>query len=269
MGEHPEDGPDMLDLALGQVHRMLGEDGALRAQTLVAGATLNLRRDGGRYYPIPGNNWDADTFEAVVGVDPGLVDEFTPEVHDRVWSKLEAVLRGQGREDVQSMVVEGSVPPLPEIDPDWREQAARAIAPGQPLNQGRAERDDPTAVEADGLRFRTAGELVVYELLCALQQDMPSANTIAIVPGSGVRLRDSGVRTPDFLVIGNGRAVVIEVDGGKHYGSTRKADDADRDIHWSRCSVHTVRIADHHTRDRVSLASRLREEVRRRLWPPR
>lgn len=148
-------------------------------------------------------------------------------------------------------------------------RAARVIEPARALNQGRSERTDPNAIEVDGLRFRTAGELVVYELLCALQREGGSQNTIAIVPGSGVRLRDSGTRTPDFLVIGHGRAVVIEVDGSSHYGTTRKADDADRDLHWSRCGVHTVRIADHHTADRESLAAHLREETSRRLWPPR
>jgi hypothetical protein len=69
------------------------------------------------------------------------------------------------------------------------------------------------------------------------------------------------VRTPDFPVLGNGRAIVIEVeieveaeaeaevDGVHHYGTTRKADDADRDRQWSRCGVHTLRIGAHHTDD--------------------
>jgi very-short-patch-repair endonuclease len=84
-----------------------------------------------------------------------------------------------------------------------------------------------------------------------------------------VKLRDAGVKTPDFLVIGNGRAVVVEVDGRHHYGTTRKADDADRDRHWSRCDVYTVRIAGHHTYDAPGLVKLLREELRRRLWPSR
>jgi len=34
------------------------------------------------------------------------------------------------------------------------------------------------------------------------------------------------VRTPDFLVLGNGRAAIIEADGSYHYGRTRKVDDS-------------------------------------------
>ena len=48
-------------------------------------------------------------------------------------------------------------------------------------------------------------------------------------PAAGARLRDAGVRTPDFVVIGNGRAGIIEVDGPHHFGATRKADDHARD----------------------------------------
>ena len=49
---------------------------------------------------------------------------------------------------------------------------------------------------------------------------------------AGARLRDVGGRSPDFVVIGNGRAVVVEVDGPHHFGATRKADDHTRDRHW-------------------------------------
>ena len=81
-------------------------------------------------------------------------------------------------------------------------------------------------------------------------------------------LRDAGVRTPDFVVIGNGRAVLIEVDGPHHFGATRKADDHTRDRHWDRCGVRTIRIPSEHADDPASLKDLLREDLRRRLWMP-
>jgi very-short-patch-repair endonuclease len=42
------------------------------------------------------------------------------------------------------------------------------------------------------------------------------------------------VRTPDIVVIGNGRADVVEVDGPHHFGVIRKADDHTRDRFWDR-----------------------------------
>ncbi|WP_239393938.1 hypothetical protein [Frankia sp. CiP3] len=73
--------------------------------------------------------------------------------------------------------------------------------------------------------------------------------TLAVFPLSGTKLRDSGVRTPGFVVIGNGRATVIEIDGRAHYGATCKADDHTHDRHWERCGVHTIRISSEHTAD--------------------
>ena len=73
------------------------------------------------------------------------------------------------------------------------------------------------------------------------------------------------MRTPDFVVIGNGRAVVVEVDGPHHSGRNRRADDADRDLHWRRCGVVTIRIASEHASDPTGLKARLEEELKRDL----
>ena len=86
-----------------------------------------------------------------------------------------------------------------------------------------------------------------------------------MLPLPGAKLRDTAVRTPDFVVIGNGRAAVIEVDGPHHSGRNRRADDADRDLHWGRCGV-----ADHPHRQRArqrprSLKALLQEELKREL----
>jgi len=82
-------------------------------------------------------------------------------------------------------------------------------------------------------------------------------------------MRDAGVRSPDFIVIGNGRTMIIEVDGPHHYRATRKADDADRDRHWDRCGAHTLRLGTHHTDDPETLRKLLREELLRWLYPQR
>jgi len=39
------------------------------------------------------------------------------------------------------------------------------------------------------------------------------------------------------VVIGNGRAAVIEVDGPHHSGRNRRADDAGRDLRWRRLAA--------------------------------
>jgi len=261
-----DDDATTLDLVLGQAHHLLGDDGDVHAQQLVQSATLRVQRDGGYFNPIPGDNWTDATYEAVLCVEPNVVPEFTPEVTDRIWSKLEAVLRGRDRIDVFGLVVEANVPPLPEIGEDWRAGAAHAAAEVPPSNQARRERAHGGHPERDGLTLASRAEAVVYDALAELQRSCTRHRTIAVAPLPGVKLRDAGVRTPDFLVLGNGRAVVIEVDGVHHYGTTRKADDADRDRHWSRCDVPTLRIGAHHADEPEALRELLVEELRRLLW---
>jgi len=244
---------DELDLALGQTHHLLGEAGDELAQRLVQVAKLTLRRDGGYFHPTPGDSWREDTYEAVLTVAPSLATEFTGDVTERIWGKLEPVLRQHGRQDVFGVVVEPAVPPLPEVAPDWRGLAEQDTTVGLPTNQARRERADGGYPALDGFTFGSRAEVVVYELLVDLQRDCSRHRAIAVMPLPGAKLRDAGVRTPDFVVLGNGRAVVIEVDGPHHYGSTRKADDADRDRHWDRCGVHTVRIGAHHTDEPAAL----------------
>jgi hypothetical protein len=83
---------------------------------------------------------------------------------------------------------------------------------------------------------------------------------------TSTRVSAAGVRTPDVVVLGNGRAVVIEVGGVHNYRATRKADDADRDRHWTPCEVPTVRIGAHHADEPEALRELLAEELRRLLW---
>ena len=65
-----DDDAGKLDLVLGQAHCLLGENGDVLAQSLIMGAALTVRRDGGIFYPIPGDNWNSYTYEAVLTVDP-------------------------------------------------------------------------------------------------------------------------------------------------------------------------------------------------------
>lgn len=254
-----------LDLVLGQAHCMLGENSDVLAQSLIVGAALTVRRDGGIYYPIPGDNWNSSTYEAVLTVDPSLAPEFTTQLTDRVWAALGAVFRHHGRDDVQSVVIEQAAPQLPTIAADWRDQAAQS--PRQPpSNQARREHAEEGYPSQDGLMFGSRAELAVYRVLADIQRECPVQKTIAVLPLPGVKLRDAGMRTPDFVVLGNGRAMIIEVDGPHHYGRTRKADDADRDRHWGRCGVPTIRITSEHAGDPESLKSLLQEDLRRELW---
>ncbi len=119
-------------------------------------AKLYLRRDGGYFHPTPGDNWTDATYEAVLEVPPSSIPEYTAEVTDRIWRKLETVLRRHGRRDVFGVVIEPTLSSLPEVNADWRAQAA--IEP--PTNQARRERADGGYPTMDGLTFGSRAEMV-------------------------------------------------------------------------------------------------------------
>lgn len=208
--------------------------------------------DGGYCNPTPGDNWTESSSEAVLLVDAALVPEFTEELRKVIWGRLQAVLARFEHSDVQSMVMETALPALPEVAEDWRKPSP-AIT-----NQARRERQlgegYPTQ---DGMVFASRAEIAVYEVLTKLQREHLPQDAFAILPSPSAKMRDAGARTPDF--------VVIEVDGPHHYGRTRKADDEDRDRHWSRCGISTIRVAHHHAEDRTALKARRREDLNRTL----
>ncbi|MFI0242963.1 Shedu anti-phage system protein SduA domain-containing protein [Streptomyces sp. NPDC016845] len=122
-----------LDLVLGQAFSLLDCAGEETARDLLRTAVLTLRRDGGFFHPTPGDNWTADTYEAVLMVERELLPACTPEVKDAIWRTVQSVLHQLKRTDVQGLVVEGDGRPLPHIAPDWRTQAA---APATPVLRG-------------------------------------------------------------------------------------------------------------------------------------
>jgi hypothetical protein len=136
-----DDHAGKLDLVLGQAHCLLGESGDVLAQSLIATAVLSVRQDGGIYYPVPGDNWNSHSYEAVLTIDSSLAREFTTEVTDRIWAALGTVFKHHDREDVQSLVIEQAALPLPAISADWRDQVAQ-LHKQQPSNQARREHSE-------------------------------------------------------------------------------------------------------------------------------
>ncbi len=176
-----------------------------------------MRRDGGIYYPIPGDNWNSDTYEAVLTIDPALAQEFTTEVTDRIWAALGAVFNHHGREDVQSLVIEQAGLPPPAISADWRDQATQPSRQS-PSNQARRERAEGGYPSQDDLVFGSRAELAVYHVLAEIQRECSVQKAIAVLPLPGAKLRDSGVRAPDFVVIGK----TVRGFDHPHYQRTRR-----------------------------------------------
>jgi len=217
--------------------------------------------------------WDEDLVmwvqylfrSAVLEVDDHLMPRFTPEVRARIAETLAYVAERNDVLNVKYVEVRSA---LPEVDGNWRETYAARLSAERPTNQARRERGIATYPTADGLTFGSDDELRVYWSLRRLQDRAAQEDTIAIIPLPGARLRPNHTWSPDFLVAGRGRALVIEVDGPHHRTVLRRADDGNRDLQWRRCGIPVVRLPVEDLKDDSALDARVVEELRRHMPRP-
>ncbi len=245
-------------MVLGQTVALLDRRGDSEAFQLLLDVTgLELERIG--------NSWtDAKTgLRVVLLVESHLVPRFTDDMYERIKDSLLDVASRRGYQDVDYLEIREA---LPEIGPDWREQFAQQ-ASARPSNQARRERAAPNVLTEDGLALASEEERTVYLALKDIQAAIPEDKTIAIAPLPGVRLRAGHTWTPDITVFGNGRVMIFEIDGPHHRNNRRYADDRNRDLQWQRCGVAVVRLPVEDLADRGQLTERLKEELRRHLWP--
>lgn len=256
-----------LDRVLGQTAALLRERGQTRAASLLAAATLTFEPDGGFYRPVEGDDWTENTYRAVLHFPRGSY-EFDKHVRTALWSVLESLLVRLGCGEVQDFALREAMAPLPDVNPDWRGLGQQSL----PTNQARRSRQktpDPEHTHR-GLVFDSRWEIAVFKMLERLQSDLDPTATIAIAPLPAVQLRAVLTHlTPDVLVIGNGRAVVVEVDSHYHRTHRRRVDDDDRNRHWTRCGVRCVRIAVENIDSAAAEAEQaLREDLARELDIP-
>jgi hypothetical protein len=203
--------------------------------------------------------------KALLDVEEHLVARFTDDVCERISKTLSYVAERNGEENVAYVQPR---PALPDVDDDWRATFTARLALDRPTNQARRETGRADHPVEDGLTFGSAEELRVYRALKRLQTRFPEQDTIAIAPLPSVRLRTGNTWSPDVLVTGRGRALVIETDGPHHRGARRYVDDRNRDLQWQRCGVPVVRLAVEDLRDDAALDARLTEEILRHLPQP-
>jgi len=168
--------------------------------------------------------WGGRIYNAKIDVGIQLVPRFTKEAHEAIGPILTSIagryLSGSisswwdEEEDFERCFTVRALPP--PVDKDWRTTIAQRLNSAAPSNQARKERGDATNPSEDGLVFGSLEELQVYRRLKEIQQVSREEQTFSIIPLPGVYQRSGVTVTPDFLVVGFGKAVIIEVDGPHH-----------------------------------------------------
>ncbi|MEU1940515.1 hypothetical protein ACH49O_41195 [Streptomyces coeruleorubidus] len=256
------DADEEADLVLAQTAILLDRQGDREAAQLLADATyLDFENTDDSYRTSSGTH--VYVMAAVLYVDHHLVSAFTGEVRERIAPVLIDVALGNGYTAIDRMYIKQV---LPTVSKGWRD-SLKERAQERPTNQARRERLAPNHPVEDGLALGSRQEHEVYLALKQIQATTPPDRTIAIAPLPGVRLQAGHTWTPDTIVLGNGRAVVFEVDGPHHRDRRRYADDRNRDLQWQRCGIQVVRLPVEDLQQGEQLTNRLKEELSRHLWP--
>lgn len=261
---------DTLDRILGQTTALLSQRGDQQAVALLLDvSSITIAQTDEVIRTVADEDWGGQPTTrsiyrraATFDVDEHLIARYTDEVRERIAATLSYVAERNGEADVAYVQVRAA---LPEVDENWRDTYAERLTATPPTNQARRERDLPSYPVVDGLTFGSDEERRVYAALKRLQADFPEAETIALVPLPGVRLRAGHTWSPDIIVVGHGRAMVVEVDGPHHRNDRRYADDRNRDLQWQRCGVAVVRLSVEDLDDDAALERRLKEEILRHL----
>jgi hypothetical protein len=268
MWDDDPDRQETLEYVLGATAHLLAQMGDQQASLLLEDVqSLDIESEdrGGmekNVWAEDGSLWPKHSNVYYFDVEPYLRPRFTPEVLERILPVIRSLAQRTYLPVPEFLDTRLA---LPNIDTkNWRETLHQQYASEDVTNSARKERLDPQSPVADGLTFTNAEELAVYEALVRLQAATVEDRTFAISPLPGTRIRPGNVWVPDFLLIGNGRAMLIEVDGPHHAKEHRRADDDMRDAQWRRCGVQVRRVPVEYTRsDRVGeLEAWLKVEVR-------
>jgi hypothetical protein len=234
---------------LGQTALFLHEQGDVQV------AALLLDVEGLEW--VPGNRF-GDWMDARLLVPGWLMERFTEDLLERIRSVLIDVAE---RYDVEARYVYVG-PALPRLGSDWRDDLQKHLTAKDVTNHAARVSNPKPELRRDSFTFDSREELRVYEALKRAQAALPADATIAIFPLPLGRVGIGNTWTPDFLVVRDGKAGLIEVDGPHHRG--RLAADSTRDRHWRNSGfVHMERILVEETSQDTELDSLIRAFLKR------
>jgi hypothetical protein len=235
-----------VDEAQGTAVLLLAARGHDEAADLLEIASLRFEwayTDRGREY------WNV-----YMGVDLNLLD-----AHDDATVALVTAALDGAHLSVNEGVASIIVHPRP-VEGDWRQLRRDARATGI-TNQAIRRSLSPGHPIKDGMHFRSAEEVRVYDALVRWQVAAPETDTITIAPNCCAKTRER-VLEPDFLVTYRGKVAGIEVDGPHHTG--RAAADGSRDAKLRDGGVGFVeRIVVEDTTNRDELDKFVQRFIRR------
>lgn len=198
--------PLPLETLLASTVALLKEHGAAREIAVLLEARPEIELDD---Y----DNWNGGTYDWLVEL----------HVHHRLFGGF----KDDERQDIAKTIAIAANPFMPDqhavgfrMYPDtvtgdgWREDAKAWLAGGGITNQGRVRSDNVASRQEDGLLFRSASEIRLYRALKSLGVTFAPLPVFLRGGANYARLE------PDFVLLKDGRVMVVEVDGDTYHRET-------------------------------------------------
>lgn len=185
---------------LGTTARLFAAEGAAREVAVLTYSTPELVDTGS------GWNYEYTCYTLFLHVPVPLYTQLESEVTElgrKICEKVQILLE----KFPSDRLTDVKISPTVVDDPQWREKASAWLAGEKISNQGRVRSDNVAPLSSDGLLFRSKPEIYLYK---ALKEAGVSFAPLAVF----VRGGPSYVRIePDFFIVADGLALVVEVDG--------------------------------------------------------
>ncbi|MCZ6799428.1 MAG: hypothetical protein O7F12_02975 [Nitrospirae bacterium] len=159
------------------------------------------------------------------------VEASSEEIEKKILERIQNVLKRHTHDFITSVSINPSV----VDDPQWREKAVSWLSGSHVTNQGRVRSNNVAPLSVDGLLFRSQPEINLYRALKNLGVSFAPLPVFIRGGESYQRIE------PDFVVIKNGLAMVVEVDGDTVHQET-PAEAHARTVMLSHEGVHIERV---------------------------
>jgi len=232
MGEDQDGWDDGNDL--GSAAELLFEQGKTQAASLLLDASIVDRQFLDVAWLLPLDDRPGiSLFAVTLDVPRFLVERFTGDIVADVQEALNEVMERE-RVHVKELHVRPAITPA---GPDWRETLQTRMAP-RATNQANIGPREVQPLMEDRCAFRSREELRVYQAFKRIRAQMPTDDTIAILPNPALVLRDANTSEPDLVITYRGRVGIVQVDGPHHRG--RFAAEATRDRLYRHSGIAEV-----------------------------
>lgn len=208
---------DDIGLLIQNVARMFASEGDAKFVSLLAHSEISAQQ-------TDYNNWDGGQYGYTVYLEITLslytqIKDEIEDISEEIKRKLDTFMHTY--ED--SWVSKVAISPQLVNSETWQDDAKSWLAGNGINNQGRVRSDNIAGRECDGLLFRSQPEINLYK---ALKDEGVAFAPLAVFLKGG---RTYSRIEPDFIVIRQGMALCVEIDGDTvHVESPSEANDRTR-----------------------------------------